>query len=135
MQVMFPEVAKQWHPTKNGELTPKDVVPGSRKTIWWRCSHGSDHEWQQRVEGATKRRMVCPFCAGRRVSVTNSLQKLFPAIAKQWHPRKNGKTKPSDVLAAAQQRVWWRCPVGHVYEMAVKDRTTRGRHCPACAGL
>ena len=28
-----PEVAKQWHPTKNGDLTPYDVTKGLDKYI------------------------------------------------------------------------------------------------------
>jgi hypothetical protein len=55
--------------------------------------------------------------------------------AQDWHPAKNGNTKPSDVLAAAKQRVWWRCPIWHPYAMAVVQRTPKGCGCPACAGL
>ena len=28
-----PALAKQWHPTKNGKLTPYDVTPGSKMTV------------------------------------------------------------------------------------------------------
>ena len=35
-----PEVAKQWHPTKNGDLTPNNVTPGSNKKAWWKCDKG-----------------------------------------------------------------------------------------------
>ena len=27
----YPEIAKQWHPTKNGNLTPYDFSYGSKK--------------------------------------------------------------------------------------------------------
>ena len=37
-----PELAKQWHPTKNGELTPNDVTPGSSKIVWWKCDKADD---------------------------------------------------------------------------------------------
>ena len=33
----FPELAAQWHPTKNGELSPFDVSYGSGKPVWWLC--------------------------------------------------------------------------------------------------
>ena len=29
-----PEVAKQWHPSLNGDLTPNDITKGSVKRIW-----------------------------------------------------------------------------------------------------
>jgi hypothetical protein len=38
-------LAKQWHPTKNGKLTPSDVGAGSTKKVWWKCNKGDDHEW------------------------------------------------------------------------------------------
>ena len=31
----FPEIAKEWHPAKNGNLTPKDVTYGSCKKVLW----------------------------------------------------------------------------------------------------
>ena len=34
--VKFPKVAKEWHPSKNKPLTPKDVTPGSKKKVWWK---------------------------------------------------------------------------------------------------
>ncbi|MAU25129.1 MAG: hypothetical protein CL706_06945 [Chloroflexi bacterium] len=27
--------AKQWHPEKNGNLSPYDVTPGSTEEVWW----------------------------------------------------------------------------------------------------
>ena len=35
-----PEIAKQWHPTKNGSLTPFDLSIGSGKLVWWKCAKG-----------------------------------------------------------------------------------------------
>ncbi|WP_242970634.1 zinc-ribbon domain-containing protein [Butyricicoccus pullicaecorum] len=39
----FPEIAAQWHPTKNGTCTAYDVTSGSRRKIWWICDKG--HAW------------------------------------------------------------------------------------------
>ena len=33
----LPEIAKEWHPAKNRNLTPKDVTYGSYKKVWWQC--------------------------------------------------------------------------------------------------
>jgi len=41
-----PELAKQWHPSKNGELSPEKVSKGSNKKVWWKCPEGDDHEWE-----------------------------------------------------------------------------------------
>lgn len=40
----FPELAKEWHPTKNGDLNPEQVTSGSAKKVWWICDKG--HEWE-----------------------------------------------------------------------------------------
>jgi hypothetical protein len=40
-----PELAKQWHPDKNGDLTPDDVLPGSNKKVWWRCSVEDEQDY------------------------------------------------------------------------------------------
>tara|TARA_B100001971_G_scaffold59222_1_gene54265 strand:+ start:906 stop:1187 length:282 start_codon:yes stop_codon:yes gene_type:complete len=58
-----PELAKEWHPTRNGDLTPDQVTPGSSRKVWWRCSLG--HEWEARV-GDRTRGSGCPDCARER---------------------------------------------------------------------
>ena len=30
----YPELAAEWHPTKNGDLTPDDVVAGSPSSLY-----------------------------------------------------------------------------------------------------
>ena len=39
-----PELAKEWHPNKNGILTPSDVKGNSSKKVWWLCSNGHSYE-------------------------------------------------------------------------------------------
>jgi Probable Zinc-ribbon domain len=39
----FPEVAADWHPARNGDLTPSDVGYASNKKVWWQC-HVCHHE-------------------------------------------------------------------------------------------
>ncbi|GEM_PF-2031133 len=39
-----PCLASQWHPTRNGELTPYDVFPNDNKKYWWLCQD-CGHEW------------------------------------------------------------------------------------------
>jgi len=52
LAVKFPEVAAQWHPTKNGELTPGYVTSKSNNKVWWICENG--HEWEAAVGSRTK---------------------------------------------------------------------------------
>ena len=57
-----PDIAKQWHPIKNYELTVFDVTPGSNKKVWWKCPKGDDHEWKALINNRNKGR-GCPFCS------------------------------------------------------------------------
>ena len=36
----YPEIAKEWDNTKNGDLTPDIITSGSEKKIWWLCPKG-----------------------------------------------------------------------------------------------
>ena len=40
----FPHLVKEWHPTKNGELTPDDFTHGSHKKVWWLCHKGHSYD-------------------------------------------------------------------------------------------
>ena len=63
LKILNSDLARQWHPTKNRDLTTQDVTCGSQKKVWWMCTKG--HEWQSTVVNRTKGR-GCPYCSGRR---------------------------------------------------------------------
>ena len=46
----YPELVKEFHPSKNGELRPKDFTYGSSKKIWWKCSLNKSHCMSNAVE-------------------------------------------------------------------------------------
>ena len=68
------QLLKEWHPTKNGDLTAKDITQGSVKKVWWLCSKDDDHDWQSTVNNRTNG-TGCPVCLGRKVS--KAQMKLF----------------------------------------------------------
>lgn len=122
--------------TKNGTLAPDKITIGSKQKIWWKCNKGPDHEWKAQVNGRTmKGGRNCPFCAGRKVSVTNSLATRFPEIAKEWHPKNNGGITPKDVTAGSDMSIRWKCSKGsdHEWRTPVYSRTgKRKTGCPVC---
>ena len=124
-----PELAGQWHPVKNNDLTPEDVTPGSSKKVWWVCQKG--HEWQELVAGRTNG-YGCPYCSGRRVDKDNSLKVKNPEIARQWHPVKNGDLKPEDVSPGSRKKAWWVCDKGHEWQAMIRYRTVFKTRCPYC---
>ena len=127
----YPDLAAEWHPTRNGDLSPADVLPGSHRLVWWQCEHG--HEWRASVS-ARVNGSGCPVCASKKIIPgENDLASRFPAIAKEWHPTKNGALTPEQVAPASNKKVWWRCPKGHDYQAVVASRTQRNGGCPYCA--
>ena len=129
----FPDVAAQWHPTKNGDLTPDQVLAGSTKKVWWQCDLG--HEWETVVSNRTRRDSGCPVHSGRQLLTGyNDLTTRFPAVAAQWHPTKNGDLRPDQVSTGGNTKVWWRCDLGHVWGAPVHNRTIVGSGCPVHAG-
>ena len=112
-----PELAKQWHPTKNGDLKPTDVTSGSKRKVWWlypyddeRTGKHFDFEWEATI-GSRNKDIGCPFLSNRSVwQGFNDLATINPELAKQWHPYKNGNLKPTDVTANNARKVWWLLP-------------------------
>lgn len=125
------DLLRQWHPTKNGSLTPEMVTYGSKQKIWWKCERG--HEWQAMVYTRTGAGSGCPYCAGKRACPgENDLASQRPDIAAQWHPTKNKGVTPADIPLGSHHKAWWICEKGHVWQAIVKSRTN-GTGCPVCA--
>ncbi len=55
-----PDLASEWHPTKNGNLKPSDVTPFSNKKVWWICTFG--HEYESTVNNRSNGR-GCKKCS------------------------------------------------------------------------
>jgi hypothetical protein len=126
-----PEVAKEWHSTKNGDLTPADVTAGSGKKVWWQCSKTADHEWEGIIQNRAKG-CGCPYCSNRRLNESNCLTAAYPAMAKEWHPTKNGDLTSDGVPPKSGKRVWWQCDKGHEWKATVSHRIN-GTGCPICS--
>ena len=114
----YPLLAKEWHPTKNGDLTPEQVTAQSNRKVWWylpyddpRTGKHFDFEWEARVFSRTRNNNGCPFLSGLLVwPGFNDLTTLYPEIAKEWHPIKNGDLPPDKIYGKAKKKVWWYLP-------------------------
>ena len=63
LATLHPDLARQWHPTKNGPLLPSQVTPSCKRRVWWLCAEG--HVWKAAIYSrAGKQRRGCPVCAG-----------------------------------------------------------------------
>ena len=127
-----PHLLDQWDTNRNGNLSPKTIVPSSRKKVWWRCEKG--HEWQARVDSRVYLGRNCPYCAKQTVLTgENDIAAAAPEMAKLWHPTRNGNLKPSDVMPGSNKQIWWQCEKGHEWQ-ARAYRIKAGDACPYCSG-
>ena len=127
----YPDVADEWHPCRNMDLTPQDVSYATRKRVWWKCRE-CGHNWAAMVSNRT-RGTGCPACVGAVVTDRNRLSLRSPEIAAQWHPSLNAPLTPDDVSVRSNRVVWWLCPkCGHEWYVHIASRTM-GNGCRACA--
>ena len=127
-----PQLAAEWHPTKNGNQTPQGITKGSSKKVWWICARG--HEWQASPNVRSSNHRKCPVCCGQRVLAGyNDLATKNPSLAAEWHPTKNGSLMPTQVTSGTAKKVWWECEKGHEWQAAINSRSA-GKGCPHCSG-
>lgn len=123
-----PELMRDWDFEKNRSVLPENLLAGSGKKVWWKCSQG--HSWKTKVN-ERKRGRGCPYCSNNLVCATNNLAVLYPSISKSWHSVKNQGLDPSEVLPGSARKVWWICSKGHSWRSTILSRTS-GTGCPHC---
>lgn len=112
---VYPKIAAQWHPTRNSDLLPKHIRPGSNVPRWWLCEV-CGHQWETKPAHRTCSGSGCPPCSARTGGLRlrtptpgQSLADRFPAVGALWHPRRNGDTTPLDIRPGTNYRHWWHC--------------------------
>jgi hypothetical protein len=133
----FPKVEKLWHPTKNGQLSPRAVRPFSKEKVWFKCPKNPAHEWQSAVSLVTSsKESGCPYCSHRAFAPDHALSVTHPELAKEWHNKKNGKKTPTNTPYYSKERIWFRCSLDprHQWSVVLCIRTRNGSGCPFCRG-
>lgn len=130
----LPEIAAEWHPALNGDVTPADVGYASSKKAWWLCRI-CQNEWRVQISSRS-RGASCKKCVSRAMAVPkpgNSLAERNPSVAAEWHPTRNGDLRPTDVAFSRKDKAWWLCAnCGHEWEASIGNRAS-GTQCPPCA--
>lgn len=90
ISVKFPELNKEWHPTKNGKKTTADYSFGSKKKVWWICK--KEHVWEA-VIGNRTRGAGCPKCnphsSRLEIRLYSEIKALIPKT--NWREKIRGK--------------------------------------------
>lgn len=140
---MSHEKSKFWHPTKNGTLTPKDVLPSSNKKYWFHCEE-CNHDFIKILNNIGARGW-CKYCTHNWEHCGNEeckycYNKSFKSHekAKFWHLTKN-KISALFVAKSSGKKRWFNCnECGHELYMSPNDIyndswcrycTTRWIHC------
>lgn len=130
-----PNLADQWHPTKNGDATPDNVAFDEGWVHrWWECKRG--HKWEEPISSRHKNKTSCPYCANKKVCHDNCFATVYPEIAKEWFVFKtmyNQKAKtPYDAIYTSNEEVYWICEEGHVWWEKISQRVKNGKGCRKC---
>ena len=128
LHIINPGLAKEWHPTQNGDLNPRNVTPGSGKKVWWICAEG--HEWEATIYSRNKG-SGCPSC--RKPTLADNHDQLISNtdLVKEWHLTKNSGLNLRNLPPDFSQKVWWICKEGHEWKGTIKSRM-KDKGCPEC---
>lgn len=133
LETLFPEIAKEFHPTKNGDLKASDFLAHSEAVVWWLCPKG--HTYDMMINSRTGTNASnCPICSGKRiVEGINDLSATNPEIIQFWDYEKNNK-KPTEYGSGSNQYAFWKCEKGHFFRSRIYNMThsVKGMNCPVC---
>jgi hypothetical protein len=62
LATIFPDIAAEWHSTRNGKLSPRDVTAKSHRNVWWKCKNCT-YEWPTAIHMRTINKSGCPLCS------------------------------------------------------------------------
>lgn len=77
LATLNPVLAAQWHPTKNGDITPYQVTKSSGQKIWWQCVNS--HEWLALVSDRSNG-SGCPNCANHVSKAEDQIKEFLEGL-------------------------------------------------------
>jgi len=98
-----PSLVKEWHPSVNGNLTPRNVKMNYAKKVWWLCRDG--HEWQATIKCRLKRN-DCPICEKEAAKKKVDLSLDLPTFGKNKRKNRRFKTKATAVIELPDSGYW-----------------------------
>lgn len=130
LTTLNPELASEWHPTLNGELTPHAVTLKSGKKVWWLGQCG--HEWDATVASRAGLMTTCPYCTNQKVlKGFNDMWTTNPELAKML-------LNPEDGFKYTHwsgQKIDWKCATcsNNINNKRISDTNSKGVICPRCS--
>lgn len=133
---LFPELAEQWDIQRN-PIVPTQVTSGSGAKYFWKCQEGHSYlaPISERVRQLRRgRNSSCPYCVNRKLRTgENDFAAQYQQLLAEWDFSKN-RIDPSQIPPGYKRRVWWKCPLGHAYDLSPYVRAFGKQNCPVCSG-
>lgn len=127
-----PEIAVEWHPTLNGDLTPENVYAKGKQIAYWVCPKG--HEYQAPVYDRVEEGRGCGVCSKRVAdSRYNTISKLYPEFVGMFD--ESNTISPEEITPFnGMVQIAWKCPYcGEVFHkkpsLMFRAASTRCPHC------
>lgn len=138
-----PEIAAEWHPTKNGNVTPDMISPGTNVKYWWVCSV-CGKEYHKSVSDRV-RGIGCKVCSSRKKAQwahtrnlktgINDLKTLRPDLVQEWDHSKNPGIIPEECTLGSEEPIIWKCKIcGTMWPASINARV-HGSGCPKCGRI
>ena len=133
--------ADQWHPTKNKQVTPRDVARSSTTQRYWFKCDKCPHDFLGDLANIASSGQWCPYCALNSQYLCSDeycdfcFKKSFASHpkAKHWHPSMNGDLKPRDICMGANRKVWFNCDIcSNPFDTSLNHVSGRGGWCGKC---
>jgi very-short-patch-repair endonuclease len=129
LEVLFPVIACQWHPTKNGDVSPKHLPPQSNKEFWWTCEFG--HEWKAAV--SSRHRANCPKCYKQSHYKKPNVKLKTSRISMELYEFQENYHEYLNLYINSTKKVKWKCSdCGDIWENTIRKRTAENQGCPYC---
>ena len=133
LEVLYPEIAKEWNYAKNKGLLPSQFYATSSRKVWWICKN--NHEYECTISHRTIDNNSCPYCSNQKIlKGYNDLATTNPDLLQEWNYNKNNKLGiyPDCVFSGSHKKVWWICNNKHEWEASISNKS-KGRGCPICS--
>lgn len=129
---LYPQLAKEWHPTKNGKITPDLIIAETHDLYHWLCPEG--HTYKASPKNRIRMNSNCPYCSGQKVlQGYNDLETTHPEIALDYDNNKNTR-KSYEVSRGCSDFVWLKChKCGYEFYYQLNTYVSNGGLCPVCS--
>ena len=128
--------SKDWHPTKNGETTPRQVALNDHCRYWFHCCN-CKHDINPILSNIANEQW-CKYCVNKRRCDAEECQYCYDNSfashprSKNWHPFKNESITSRQVALNDNKKYWFHCPdCKHDINPSL-DKIASGKWCKYC---